>query len=156
MAEASNSSRAEINPNGALHPEAATLFAQVAKGDLTAQRRVRQAWMDTLKEGAPQFENEDLLAATGVLVARLCAANGEIADAHVLAVALLNAGMRHHDGGRISLGWDLAAEALSLFQRLTAAGDQEAAETMDALVPHMPPEVVGRAQYYAKRETENV
>ena len=154
MAEASNSSTPVINANGALHPEVATLFAQVAKGDLAAQRRVRQVWFDSLQEGVPPVPNADLLAASGLLVARLCAANGDHSDARMLATLLLNAGMRHHGDGRLSLGCDLAAEALSLFERLSAAGDHEAAEAVDSLVPHMPPEIVERAQYYAKREKE--
>ena len=50
MAKAVNSATAGINANGALDPRVVAIFANVAKGDLSAQRCVRQAWMDTLQE----------------------------------------------------------------------------------------------------------
>lgn len=139
-----------IEPNGALDPLAASLVTQAAKGDLSAQRRIREAWIDTLRPDQPAQANADLVAAGGLFVARLCAANGDATDASKLATLLLNVGIEFHNDGRISLGWELIAESLALFERLSTTGDVEAAAAVDALVPTLPPEVVERAQHYSR------
>ena len=146
----SSKSFSPIEPNAALSPVAATIVQQAAQGDLDAQRRIRQVWANTLISETPQRQNPDLMAASGLFVARMCAANGDISDASQLAALLLNAGIRYHDWGRVGLGCELIAEGLALFERMSAAGDDEAAQAVDALVPTLPPEVVQRAQVYAK------
>lgn len=151
MADTSTST---VDPNGALDPLAASLVREAAAGSLEAQRRIRQAWFDTFSPDRPIGPNADLMGATGLFVARMCAANGDKSDADMLAVLLLQAGIRYHDTGRAGLGNELIAESLALFERLAATGDAEAADTVDKLVPRMPPELVARAQLYARPRKE--
>lgn len=144
-----------IEPNAALSPVAATIMQQAARGDLNAQRRIRQVWADTFRPDHPQqHQNPDLMAASGLFVARMCAAQGDETDATMLATLLLNAGVRYNEGGRVGLGWELIAESLALYERLSAAGDPAAAQAVDALVPTLPPEVVARAQLFARSGQE--
>ncbi|MXO75340.1 hypothetical protein GRI40_08955 [Altererythrobacter aerius] len=144
----------QIEPNGALPPIAAAIIRSAASGDLAAQRRIRQAWCDRLDPARPAGANDDMMAASGLFVARMCAANGDHSDAQMLATLLLTAGARLHDSGRVPLGWEFIAESLSLYERMSAAGDVEATDIVDDLVPTLPCEVVARAQFYARREKE--
>ena len=144
----------ELEPNGALDPLASSLLAQAARGDLLAQRHIRQAWCDTLHPDQPFAPNADLMAASGLFVARMCAANGDHSDAETLAMLLLNAGVRFHDAGRIVLSAQLIGEAVALYERLAAAGHQDASEVVDKLVAQLPAEVVALAQVYSKPRKE--
>jgi hypothetical protein len=143
-----------LEPNGALDPLAATLLGQAAKGDLTAQRRIRQCWIEHLDPEHPKGSNRDLMAASGLFVARMCAENGGHSDAAALAELLIHAAAQFYESGRIGVCNQLAAEGLSLFERLSAVGDLDAAEAVDKLVPIMPPEVVAQAQTYARSKKE--
>jgi hypothetical protein len=139
-----------IDPNAGLGADVSAIVANAARGDLEAQRRIRQAWSNSLY-GEPQHPNADLLAASGLLAARMCAANGDHTDINKLAMLLLNAGIRYSDGGRHGLGWECVAESLALYQRMSDAGDEEATDAIDKLVPALPAEMIEHARRYLKQ-----
>lgn len=139
-----------IDANSGLGSDVAAIVAGAARGDLESQRRIRQAWSNTLYD-QPQGPNADLLAAGGLLMARMCAANGDHSDTNMLAMLLLNAGVRFSDFGRQALGWECIAESLSLYERMAAAGDEDATVAVNQLVPTVPIELIERAKLYLKQ-----
>ncbi|GHH16090.1 hypothetical protein GCM10008023_19700 [Sphingomonas glacialis] len=120
-----------------------------ANGDLSAQRYIRDDWSANLYAPEREGPDSDLRDAGGLLLARLCAAHGDATDANMLAMLLFNAGLRFRDRGRFSIGWECVAEALSLYERLGAAGDAEAVETAKGIMASVPVEVIEMAKNYS-------
>ncbi|MEG3178181.1 hypothetical protein U1872_18215 [Sphingomonas sp. RB3P16] len=120
-----------------------------ATGDLSAQRYIRDDWSANLYAPERQGPDSDLTDAGGLLMARLCAANGDATDATMLAMLLFNVGLRFRERGRFSIGWECVAEALSLYERLGAAGNAEAVETAKGIMASVPAEVVAMAKNYS-------
>jgi hypothetical protein len=119
-----------------------------ASGSLEAQRCIRQEWAATLYSPEGQALDSDLTDAAGILIARLCAAHGEHVDATMLAMLLVEVGIRFRNRGRFAAGWECIAESLSLYERLGAAGDLEAVEMAKELMSTLPFEVVEMAKHY--------
>jgi hypothetical protein len=138
------------DPNIALGADVSEIVANAARGDIHAQRRIRQSWLNSMRDDQTKPANAGLIAASGLFVARMCAANGDYSDVEMLAALLLTAGVQHHGDGREDLASQCVAESLALFDRMAAAGDEDASKAINALVPEIPIEVVERAKLLVK------
>lgn len=134
-----------FDANASVGEEASRVLLSMAKGDLEAQRFVRDSWTCELRDLKPDAELHDSAC---LFIARMCAANGDHSDAGVLAMILYAVGDRLHRLGRHALGWERVAESLSLFERLGDEGDAEAVEIVKDMLLELPVEAVARAKEY--------
>lgn len=138
-----------FDANAGLGLVASLALLSSATGDLSAQRYIRDDWSANLYAPEREGPDSDLRDASGLFVARLRAAHGDETDANMLAMLLFNVGLRFRDRGRFSIGWECIAEALSLYERLGAAGNAEAVETAKGIMASVPFEVIEMAKNYS-------
>lgn len=116
--------------------DASPYIAEAARGDLAAQRHIRESWLALLATGKVVLS--PILAIETICYARLCAGHGLPEDAWRLQGALRAGAACIRGGGLDFLADHWTAEAVSILEDLTALGDETAAVAANALVANDP------------------
>ncbi|KXU31548.1 hypothetical protein A0J57_05400 [Sphingobium sp. 22B] len=136
----------------ALRPEVAAVMTAAAKGDISAQRQMRNDSIDALVDSAAMPNVRTLLVFEALFFARLCACHGNADDARRLAGMLIHAAGIIRSSSLAAIGDSLMTESLCILEELSAAGDETAASAAITIAASEPIHVVQTANKLCREE----
>lgn len=125
------------DPNGAVG-EIAHMVERAARGELDAQRTLRNIATNAAFTIGAQHPNSLICATEMIMTARTCAAHRQPEDVRSLAGALCFASDALRNFGQRDEADHVTAEAISILERLGNAGDEYGAVASDQLVTLYP------------------
>lgn len=122
------------------------LIAGAARGELSAQREIRNGYNNLAHDAARPLAVLAASAECSVMMARLAASHGEIDDVIALADALRRSAYLFELASNVPLSQSRLIEALGLYKRIAATGHEVIDRQYQALVASMPPAVLERVE----------
>lgn len=133
----------------ALPEEGATMIASAARGDLDAQRKLRDEYRAPLLGRVLTQMNDDVLALCALGHARAAASQGDMNDLSHLASVLILLGDAMHIRARHDVAERARAEAIGVLDRMAETGHETAAYAINELAKISSPGVLSLAKEYA-------